>query len=278
MMKVANSMLKRGMTSVHPATLLCTTRQRNFATLVMSEQFEGKLSPNLASLLSAAKELNDSQVDVLVHGDGCEAQVEEVQKYPGIGKIIVANDPALQNPYGDVVSKLAQKLVTNGGYDKVVAASSGFGKDVMPRLGGLLDVQAVTDVIEIVDGGAKFKRPVYAGNAIATVSTSDSIKLLTVRPTNFEKTEQGEAGNGYPVENADVITEGVKGSWKQNMVSKSDMADLGSAKYVVSGGRGLKNGENFEMLYNFAEVLGSQNCAVGASRAAVDAGYVPNDM
>ncbi len=169
-------------------------------------------------------------------------------------------------------------MVTSGGYDKVVAASSGFGKDVMPRLGGLLDVQAVTDVIEIVDGGAKFKRPVYAGNAIATVSTSDSIKLLTVRPTNFEKTEQGEASNGYPVEDADVSTEGVKGSWKQNVVSKSDMAHLGSAKYVVSGGRGLKNGENFEMLYNFAEVLGSQNCAVGASRAAVDAGYVPNDM
>ncbi len=89
--------------------MLCTTtrQQRNFATLVMSEHFEGKLSPNLASLLSAAKELNDGQVDVLVHGDGCEAQVEEVQKYPGISKIIVANDPALQNPYGDVVSKLA---------------------------------------------------------------------------------------------------------------------------------------------------------------------------
>ena len=112
---------------------------------------------------------------------------------------------------------------------------------------------------------------------MATVSTSDSTKLLTVRPTNFDKVEQGSA-NGYPVENADAVTEGVKGSWKQNIVSKSDMADLGSAKFVVSGGRGLKNGENFEMLYNFASALGGQNCAVGASRAAVDAGYVPNDM
>ena len=148
----------------------------------------------------------------------------------------------------------------------------------MPRLGGLLDVQAITDIIEITDGGQKFKRPVYAGNAIATVSTSDSVKLLTVRPTNFEKAEPGEAGNGYPVESTDVITEGVQGSWKQNIVSKSDMADLGSAKFVVSGGRGLKNGENFQMLYDFANALGSSNCAVGASRAAVDAGYVPNDM
>ena len=148
----------------------------------------------------------------------------------------------------------------------------------MPRLGGLLDSQAITDIIEITEGGQKFKRPVYAGNAIATVSSSDSIKLMTVRPTNFDKAEQASAGNGYPVESADAVTEGVKGSWKQNIVSKSDMADLGSAKFVVSGGRGLKNGENFEMLYNFASALGSQNCAVGASRAAVDAGYVPNDM
>ena len=139
-------------------------------------------------------------------------------------------------------------------------------------------MQAVTDIIEIVDGGAKFKRPIYAGNAVATVSTSDAIKLLTVRPTNFEKAEQGGSGNGYAVETADAITEGVKGSWKQNIVSKSDMADLGSAKFVVSGGRGLKNGENFQMLYDFASALGSSNCAVGASRAAVDAGYVPNDM
>lgn len=106
-------------------------------------------------------------------------------------------------------------------------------------------MQAITDVIEITDGGSKYKRPVYAGNAIATVSTSDHIKLLTVRPTNFDKAVQADTGNGYSVENADAITEGVKGSWKQNIVSKSDMADLGSAKFVVSGGRGLKNGENF---------------------------------
>ena len=97
-------------------------------------------------------------------------------------------------------------MVQGGGYDKIIAASSGFGKDVIPRLGGLLDVQAITDIIEITDGGQKFKRPVYAGNAIATVSTSDAVKLLTVRPTNFEKAEPGEAGNGYPVESTDVIT------------------------------------------------------------------------
>lgn len=160
----------------------------------------------------------------------------------------------------------------------MLAAASGFGKDVMPRLGGLLDAQAITDIIEILDGGAKFKRPIYAGNAVATVSSADATKLMTVRPTAFDKTEPGEAAQGYAVEEAEAVTEGVKGSFVQNIVSHSDMADLGSAKFVVSGGRGLKNGENFQMLYDFAGALGSQNCAVGASRAAVDAGYVPNDM
>ena len=112
------------------------------------------------------------------------------------------------------MSKLAHKIVQASGYDKIIAATSSFGKDVVPRIGGLLDVQAITDVVEINDGGQKFKRPVYAGNAIATVSTSDKIKLLTVRPTNFEKIEPTEADNGYPVETAEAITEGVKGSWK----------------------------------------------------------------
>lgn len=155
------------------------------------------------------------------------------------------------------MARIAQGLVAQNGYTSVLAAATGFGKDVIPRLGGLLDVQAITDVIEIVNGGEKFKRPVYAGNAIATVSTSDAIKLLTVRPTNFDKTEVGASSNGYPTEDVKVDLEGVQGSWVTNMVSKSDRADLTSSKYVVSGGRGLKNGENFELLYDFAEALGS---------------------
>ena len=228
---------------------LRTCQNRNFATLVLSEHFEGKLNPNLGSVLNAAGQLNDSQVDVLVCGGDTDAQVEQVQKYPGISKILVAKDPALQNAYGDSVSKLAKGLVEANGYDKVISASSGFGKDVMPRLGGILDVQAITDVIDITDGGEKFKRPVYAGNAVATVSTSDKIKLLTVRATNFEKIEPADAGNGYPTEDVQAVTDGVKGSFKENIVSESEMADLGSAKFVVSGGRGLKNPENFDLLY-----------------------------
>lgn len=236
-----------------------TTRipQRNFATLVLSEHFEGKLSPSIGNVLNAASQLNDSQVEVLVCGDNCDAQVEEVQKYPGISKILVANDGVLQNPYGDYISKLAKTLVEKNGYDKVISAASGFGKDVVPRLGGLIDAQAITDVIEITDNGEKFKRPVYAGNAIATVSTKDKVKLLTVRTTSFEKVEPADAGQGYPTEDIQAVVDGVKGSWKQNIVSKSEMADLGSAKFVVSGGRGLKNPENFKLLYELADALGN---------------------
>lgn len=104
---------------------------------------------------------------------------------------MVASDAKLQNAYGDSVAQIAANLVKKNNYDKVIAASSSFGKDVIPRIGGILDVQAITDVVEVVDGGAKFKRPIYAGNAIATVSTSDKIKLLTVRATNFTKMEPG---------------------------------------------------------------------------------------
>ena len=219
--------------------------KRNFATLVLAEQFAGKVNPSVGSCLKAASQLNDSQVDVLVHGDGCDAQVEELQKYPGISKILVANHSALANPFGAHMSKVVKDIIDKNGYDKVVASSSTFGKDVMPRVGGLLDVQAITDIIEIVEDGTKFKRPVYAGNAVATVSTSDPVKLLTVRATNFEKVEQGESGNGYPTEEVAVDIDGIAGEWKNNVVSSSDMADLSSAKFVISGGRGLKNGENF---------------------------------
>jgi electron transfer flavoprotein alpha subunit len=120
-------------------------------------------------------------------------------------------------------------------------------------------------------------RPIYAGNAVSTVTSTDKIKLFTVRSTNFEKVPAGTS-NSYPVEDVSPTSAPVGGSWLENTVSESEMAELSSAKYVVSGGRGMKNGENFKILYDLASVLGKSNCAVGASRAAVDAGFVPNDM
>jgi len=207
-----------------------------------------------------------------------QKQVEEVKKYPGISKIIVAKSPELLNPYGDKVSQTVKDVVEKGGYDKIVASTSAFGKDVIPRLGGLLDSQPITDVIQVIDGGKKFVRPTYAGNAVATVSSNDKIKLFTVRSTNFEKVPNGSSANSVPVEEAPVSSAAISGQWIENTISESEMAELSAAKFVVSGGRGMKNGENFKILYDLASVLGKQNCAVGASRAAVDAGFVPNDM
>jgi electron transfer flavoprotein alpha subunit len=190
---------------------MAVTAKSNFSSLVLAEHFNGKLNANLAQTITAASQM-DSDVDVLVHGEDPAAQIEAVQNYPGIRSIFVAKDSKLENPYGDSIARIAKNMVEEHGYTSVVSAASGFGKDVIPRLGGLLDVQPITDVIEIVDKGAKFKRPVYAGNAIATVSTSDSIKLLTIRPTNFEKSEPGTASNGYPTVDVSADVE-VAGTW-----------------------------------------------------------------
>ena len=120
-------------------------------------------------------------------------------------------------------------------------------------------------------------RPIYAGNAVSTVTSTDKIKLFTVRATNFEKISSTETSNSYPVEESPSHISS-QGTWVENNVTESEMAELASAKFVISGGRGMKNGENFKILYDLATVLGKSNCAVGASRAAVDAGFVPNDM
>jgi electron transfer flavoprotein alpha subunit len=157
--------------------------------------------------------------------------------------------------YGDAVSQVVKTAIQTGGYDKVVAATSAFGKDVIPRVGGLIDSQPITDVIQVLDNGAKFVRPIYAGNAVATVSSSDKVKLFTVRATNFEKVPAGSS-NSYPIEEVKAEDAKTGGQWIENQVSVSEMAELSSAKYVVSGGRGMKNGENFKILYDLASVLG----------------------
>lgn len=256
--------------------------KRNFSTLILAEHFEGKLAPSVGSCLTAANELNDPKIDVLVHGSesSVASQLADLKKYPGIGRIHAAKCDSLENPYGQSVALITKDLVEKHGYDKVLAASSGFGKDVIPRIGGLLDLQAITDVVEIRDGGAQFVRPIYAGNAMCAVSTTDAIKLITVRGTNFAKVPQVDSQD-IPVEDVDGLQEllaSTGGKWVENIVSKSEMADLTSAKYVVSGGRALKSGENFQMLYDIADTLGKSDSAIGASRAAVDAGMVPNDM
>lgn len=142
-----------------------------------------------------------------------------------------------------------------------------------------MDLQPITDVVEIKEDGQKFVRPIYAGNALCTVSTIDPIKLMTIRATNFDKVKN-DASEDYPTEQVecDDILAKLKSKFVENIVAKSEMADLSSAKYVVSGGRALKSSENFSLLHDIADTLGKGNCAIGASRAAVDAGYVGNDL
>ena len=216
-----------------------------------------------------------------MHGsdESVTSQMAEINKYPGINKVYIAKHDGLHNPYSKTLAIISRNLIQDQGHDKILAASNGFGKDLVPRIGGLIDVQAITDVMQIKDKGEKFVRPVYAGNALSTVSTSDKIKLLTIRNTNFEKVQQGDAGS-HAQEELDVveIMAVVKGKWLENIESKSEMADLTTAKYVVSGGRALKSAENFSMLHDIADTLGTGECAIGASRAAVDAGYVPNEL
>lgn len=141
-------------------------------------------------------------------------------------------------------------MVQSGSYTNVIAASSSFGKDTAPRIGGLLDLQAITDIVQILEDGAKFVRPIYAGNALCTVSTRDAIRILTIRGTNFDAAKPGDAQD-YSVEEIQGIAEimGVQaGSWVENLITKSEMAELTSAEIVVSGGRALKTGENFSLL------------------------------
>jgi electron transfer flavoprotein alpha subunit len=190
----------------------------------------------------------------------------------------VAKSADLLNPYGDQISHTVKEVVLKGGYDKVISSTSAFGKDVIPRLGGLLDSQPITDVIQVLENGTKFVRPIYAGNAVSTVTSTDKIKLFTVRATNFEKVPNGLTAHPYPVEEVTPAPNSGAGVWLENIITESEMVELSSAKFVISGGRGLKNGENFKILYDLATALGKQHCAVGASRAAVDAGFVPNDM
>ena len=127
-----------------------------------------------------------------------QSQLAEINKYPGLNKVFVAQHANLHNPYTKAIAFISSQVIKEGGYTSVVAAATGFGKDLMPRVGGLLDLQAITDVVEIKADGTKFVRPVYAGNALATVSTIDKVRLLTVRPTNFDKVSQGDSDNSYP--------------------------------------------------------------------------------
>ncbi len=239
------------------------------SVLVLAEHDNATLNVATLNAVTAAQQI-DSSVDILVAGSGCQAVADAAAQVAGIGKVLLADNEAYAHALAESVAPLLAEVAA--GYSHVLAAATTTGKNVLPRVGALLDVQPISDISAVVDA-ATFKRPIYAGNVIATVKSNDSIKVLTVRGTAFDAV--AATGGSATVEVLGAAHASTTSTFVGEEVAVSDRPDLTAASIVVSGGRGMGNGENFDMLYSIADKLGA---AVGASRAAVDAGFVPNDM
>ena len=195
--------------------------------------------------------------------------INSCQSLQEVSKILKCDHEKLENPLPEIMAPIISNISKN--YTHILAPASTFGKNLLPRLSALLDVTQISDVIEIQSKNT-FVRPIYAGNAISTVETNQQINLLTIRPTSFDKCE--ESGGNASIEDIQFIDTQTHTKFIGREVSKSDRPDLGNARVVVSGGRGMENSDNFKLLYELADKL---NAAVGASRAAVDSGYIGNE-
>ena len=238
------------------------------STLVLAEHDNTALKASTLNTVAAAAELC-SDVHVLVAGADCAAVAEEASKLAGIAKVLLVDAEIYRY---DLAENLAPLLVGLApGYSHVLAAATTYGKNVMPRAAALLDVQQVSDIIAI-ESADTFVRPIYAGNALARVQSSDAVKFITVRTTGFEPLES--EGGSAAVEAVEPTEDAGLSHFVGQELTKSERPELTTAGIVISGGRGMQSGENFAMLERIADKLGA---AVGASRAAVDAGFVPND-
>lgn len=237
--------------------------------LIIAEHDNQSLSPSCANLVAAVQGL-PGDTHILVAGAGCQTVAEQAGKLSGVTKVLLVDQAPLAHQLAEDITELVLTLADQ--YQAIVAAASTTGKNLIPRLAALLDVQALSDVIEI-ESSTVFKRPIYAGNVIARVETSDAKLLLTLRTTAFDA---ADTSGSAPVETLDYSAEPqAMVEFVDEQLAKSDRPDLASAKVVLSGGRGMLSAENFQLLYDLADKL---DAAVGASRAAVDAGFVPNDM
>jgi len=237
--------------------------------LVIAEHDNQDIAPSTLSTLGAAKAIG-GDIHVLVAGSGCGPAADQAAQIEGVAKILKADSAEYEHNLAEDIAPLVVELA--GDYSHILAPASTYGKNILPRAAALLDVQQISDISGVVDADT-FERPVYAGNAIATVKSSDATKLVTVRASSFDAV----AANGGSAEMSDLCGRGASGlsSFVKVELSESDRPELTSAGIVVSGGRGLGSGENFVKLVEpLADKLGA---AVGASRAAVDSGYVPND-
>ena len=236
--------------------------------LILCEHENGQLSPVTLNAVSAASQIG-GEMHLLVAGDQNGNVAKAAASIAGIAKVLVADDKSLENGLAENLAPLMQSL--SGSYSHMMAAATTTGKNVMPRLAALLDVMQISDIIKIDDANT-FQRPIYAGNALSTVSSNEAIKVITVRGTAFEAVA-AEGGNAAIEPVAGASDAGLS-AYVKSELSSSERPELTSAPIVISGGRGMQDGANFAMLEKIADKLGA---AVGASRAAVDAGFVPND-
>ncbi|WP_062270681.1 electron transfer flavoprotein subunit alpha/FixB family protein [Endozoicomonas arenosclerae] len=239
------------------------------AILVVAEHDNAALGAATLNTVAAARQIGDD-VHLLVVGSGCGSVAEASAAVEGVSKVLVADNAAYGHQLAENVSLLVAEL--GKGYSHILTSASTSGKNYLPRVAALLDVDQISDIIR-VDSADTFARPIYAGNAIATVQSSAPVKVITVRSTGFDPV--AATGGSAVVEQLDSAHDAGISSFVSEEMAQSDRPELGGAEIVVSGGRGMGNGENFEILYKLADKLGA---AVGASRAAVDAGFVPNDM
>ncbi|MEO1249391.1 MAG: FAD-binding protein [Pseudomonadota bacterium] len=238
------------------------------ANLVVAEHDNQSLSPASLNAVAAAAQIG-GPIHLLVAGKGCADVAQQASTVAGVEKVLHADSDALEHQLAEGLGPVIAKL--SDGYSHVLAPATTFGKDVMPRAAALMDTQQISDIIS-VESPDTFSRPIYAGNAIATVQSSDATKVITVRTTSFEAVAAD--GGSAAIETVDVSDGGSGARFVGQELSDSERPELSGAKVVISGGRGLGSAENFQMLEKIADKLGA---AVGASRAAVDAGYVPND-
>ena len=237
-------------------------------TLIVAEHDNQTLKAATLNAVAAAQQLG-GDIDVLVVGSGCQAAANAAAAVPGVASVLLADNAAYENQLAENVSLAVADVAA--GYDAVLASATANGKNVMPRVAALLDVAQISDITAIIDADT-FERPIYAGNVIATVKSSDSKKVITVRTTAFDAVP-GEGGSAS-AQAVDGAHDAGVSSFIGEEVAVSDRPELTSASVVISGGRGMQNGDNFSMLEGIADKL---NAAIGASRAAVDAGFVPND-
>ena len=235
--------------------------------LVIAEHDNASLKGSTLNTVTAAAQCG-GDVHILVAGHNCGGAAEAAARVAGVAKVLVAD--AAQFAEGLAENVAEQALALASGYSHILAPATAYGKNILPRVAARLDVGQISEIIK-VDAPDTFERPIYAGNAIATVQSADPVKVITVRTTGFDAAGQGGSA---AVESVTPVADSGKSAFVSREVAKSDRPELTAAKVIVSGGRGMGSGENFKLLEPLADKLGA---AMGASRAAVDAGFVPND-